>query len=143
MAYYDALVTKWGTLSGTTASKLSQINGLTVQTAAQGSAVVSPSQILNAIVFADLAALTQLQVSQLTLLLAGSSVDVSKGSSIRTGVQALFAGKTTTLANLGALVATADAPITIPWWQATVAQGGGGLNSPVSPDDLKAAGNLT
>jgi hypothetical protein len=74
-----------------------------------GHAILAPSQILNAVVFADLAALTQLQVSQLTLLLAGSSVDASVGTSIRAGIQALFAGKTTTLANLGALVAPFDA----------------------------------
>lgn len=143
MSYYDALVTKWGTLSGTTAAKLSVINALTVQTAAQGSVVVIPSQIINAIVFADLAALTQLQVSQLTLLLAGGSVDASKGSSIRAGIQALFAGKTQTLNNLAALVAPSDAPVTLPWWQATVAQGGGGLSSPVNDADLKSAGGLT
>lgn len=142
MAYYDALVTKWGTLSGTTAAKLSQINASTVPVAAQGIANVTPSQILNAIVFADFAGLTQLQVSQLTLLLAGGLVDVSKNSSIRTGVQALFAGKTATLANLAALVAPFDLPLTISWWQATAAQGGGGLSSPVSLDDLKTAGNL-
>jgi hypothetical protein len=140
MAYYDALVAKWATLTGTTQSKLTQINALTV--AAQQKAILSPSAILNACVFADLASLTQLQVSQLTLLLAGTSIDASVGTSIRAGIQALFAGKTTTLANLAALVAPYD-NATIPWWQATVAQGGGGLSSAVSASDLVAAGNLT
>src|ERR1700681_3567899 len=108
MAYYTALITQWATLTpGTTAAKLAQINGLTVA-GPTGKAVLAPSQILNAIVFADLAALTQLQVSQLTLLLAGSSVDASVGSTIRLGIQALFAGKATTLANLGALVSPLD-----------------------------------
>lgn len=117
MAYYDALVTKWGTLTpGTTAAKLSQINSQTVAGPVQ-KAMLSPSSILNAIVFADLAALTQLQVTQLTLLLQGSQVDASVGTSIRTGIQALFAGKTQTLNNLGALVAPFDSP-QIPWWQA-------------------------
>lgn len=144
MAYYDALVTKWATLSpGTTAAKLAQINAITVQTAAQGTATLSPSAIINAIVFADLAALTQLQVSQLTLLLQGAAVDASKSSSIRTGIQTLFTGKAATLAALAALVAPFDAAVAIPWWQATVAQGGGGLSSPVNAGDLAAAGGLS
>lgn len=143
MAYYDALVTKWGTLSGTTAAKLTAVNALTVQIAANGKAILPPSKIINAIVFADLVALTQLQISQLTLLLQDQNVDASVNTPIRLGIQALFSGKTTTLANLGALVAPFDAPVTIPWWQATVAQGGGGLSGPVSQPDLTAAGGLT
>lgn len=138
MAYYDALIAKWGTLSGTTEQKLTQINALTVTLPAKP-AIFSPSQILNRCVFADLAALTQLQISQLALLLAGSQVDASAGTPIRLGIQTLFAGKTQTLANLGQLVAPYDSP-TASWWSATVAQGGGGLTSPVSLEDLAAAG---
>ncbi len=116
MAYYDALVTKWATLTpGTTYAKLTQLNGLTATGTAQ-KAILTPSQILNAIVFSDLASFTQLQVSQLTLLLAGASIDASAGTTIRAGIQALFAGKTTSLANLATLVAPFDSP-TVPWWQ--------------------------
>jgi hypothetical protein len=140
MAYYDALISKWATLTpGATAAKLAQINAITVTAGSAQKAMISPSAILNAIVFADLAALTQLQVTQLTLLLQGGTVDASAGTSIRAGIQALFAGKTTTLANLGALVAGYDTPV-LPWWQATVAQGGGGLVAPVQPSDLTQAG---
>lgn len=138
MAYYDALIAKWGTLSGTTQSKLDQINALTVTLPAT-KALLTPSSILNACVFADLAGLTQLQVLQLTLLLSGSLVDASAGTPIRLGIQTLFSGKTTTLQNLAALVAPYDSPTAL-WWQATVAQGGGGLSSPVSQADLSAAG---
>lgn len=139
MAYYDALVAKWATLTpGTTAAKLAQINAITV-TGTAVKATLTPSSILNAIVFADLAALTQLQVTQLTLLLQGSSIDASPGTSIRTGIQALFAGKTTTLANLGALVAPYDTP-SIPWATATIAQNGGGLVAMVQLSDLTQAG---
>lgn len=117
MAYYDALITKWATLSpGSTAQKLAQLNAAT-GTGPAVPAKLSPSAILNAIVFADLALLTQLQVTQLTLLLQGNEVDASPGTSIRLGIQALFAGKTQTLNQLGALVAPYDTP-TIPWWQA-------------------------
>src|ERR1035437_891413 len=124
MAYYTALAAEWALLTpGTTAAKLAQLNALTVAIAAQ-KAIISPSQILNAVVFADLAALTQLQVTQLTLLLQGGTVDASAGTSIRLGIQTLFAGKTQTLANLGALVAPFDSP-TAPWWQAN------GYSSPI------------
>lgn len=133
MAYYDALVTKWGTLSpGTTPAKLAQLNALTAPATAQ-KAMLAPSAILNAVVFADLAALTQLQVTQLTLLLQGGQVDASVGSSIRTGIQALFAGKTQTLSNLGALVAPFDSP-TQPWWQ------GNGYPRAFDSGDIAAAG---
>jgi hypothetical protein len=151
VAYYTNLINAWNSatqpptgvtgtgLTGlTTANKLIAINGWTVIGTAT-KAILSPSAILNAIVFSDLAALTQLQVSQLTLLLAGSSVDASVGTSIRAGIQALFAGKTQTLTNLGALVAPFDSPA-VPWWQAS---SGGGLNGPISQPDLTAAGGLT
>lgn len=134
MAYYDALIAKWATLNtGTLAQKLTQINALTVPGPAQR-AVLSPSQILNAIVFADLAALTQLQISQLTLLLAGANVDASVGTPIRLGIQALFSGKTTTLSNLGALVAPFDNGQPIPWWQSV------GYPTPIRDTDATAAG---
>jgi len=145
MAYYTAFTTAWngvtqppagvtgaGLTGGmTTAQKLAAMNGWTVIAAQK--AMLAPSQILNAIVFADLAALTQLQVSQLALLLAGSQVDASAGTSIRAGIQALFAGKSTTLANLAALVAPFDNAIA-PWWQAN------GYLRPFDAGDAQAAG---
>jgi hypothetical protein len=148
MAYYTALINAWNSVTqppagvtGTgltglsTANKLIAINVWTV-VGTPVKAILSPSQILNAIVFADLAALTQLQVSQLTLLLAGTAIDASPGTSIRLGIQALFAGKTATLANLGALVAPFDSP-SVPWWQAN------GYSGPINGNDLGNAGGLT
>ena len=138
MAYYDALIAKWATLApGTTTAKLAELNALTVQTATQGKALLEPSAILNAIVPADLAGLTQLQILILTLLLSGSTVDASKGTTIRAAFQNIFAGKTTTLNNLLALVNGADAPVTIPWWKSV------GYISQLNENDLIAAGNLT
>lgn len=146
MAYYTALITAWngapqppsgvtGTaLTGlTTANKLAAVNGWTVAATPQ-KAILSPSSILNAVVFADLAGLTQLQVTQLTLLLQGSSVDASSNTSIRIGIQTLFAGKTQTLANLGALVAPFDTPPPAPWWQ------GNGYARAFDMGDVAAAG---
>lgn len=145
MAYYDLLIAAWNNptqpppgvtgqaLTGlTTAQKIAAVNAWTVA-GTPAKAILSPSSILNAIVFADLAALTQLQVSQLNLLLAGSSVDASAGTTIRLGIQQLFAGKTQTLINLGALVAPFDSP-TVLWWQAN------GYPSPFHLTDATNAG---
>jgi hypothetical protein len=43
---------------------------------------------------------------------------------------------------VAALTALAKAQVT-PWWQASVANNGGGLTSPVSAADLAAAGGLS
>lgn len=135
MAYYDALKTQWATLTGTTAQKLAAINAATVAGPTQP-ALLTPSQILNACVPADIAALTTAQVTLLTLLLQGSLVDASMNTTIRAGVVAIFNGKTTTMSQLAALVAPYDSP-SIPWWQSA------GYSSPISTNDLVAAGGLT
>lgn len=133
MAYYDALIAKWATLTpGTTAAKLTQLSAITVA-GAPIKAVLTPSQILNACVPADIAALTPAQVTLLTLILQGSTVDASQGTTVRAAAVAIFTGKVTTLAQLGALVAPFDAPA-LPWWTTA------GLSSPVSQADLTAAG---
>lgn len=137
MAYYDALITKWATLSpGTTAQKLAVLNAITVAKGSANPAILTPSQIVNACVPADIASLTTAQVTLLTLLLQGSAVDASAGTTVRAGVIAIFTGKVTTLSQLAALVAPFDNP-TIPWWQSA------GLSGQVSLADLAAAGNLT
>lgn len=136
MAYYDALIAKWAQGSGTTAQKLVQINALTVATGVPVKALLTPSQILNACVPADIAALSSAMVTLLALLLSGSQVDASVGTTVRTGIQTIFAGKTTTLSQLGTLVAPFDNPV-IPWWESN------GYASPISPSDLAAAGGLT
>ena len=151
MAYYTNLIAAWNNatqpppgVTGTaltalsTANKIAAINAWTI-TGTPQKAVLSPSAVINAIVASDLASLTTAQVSLLTLLLQGSSIDASVGTTIRAAAQAIFAGKTATLTALGALVAPFDAP-QIPWWSAPT---GGALTSPVGLPDLAAAGNLT
>jgi len=141
MAYYDALIAKWATLTGTTAQKLSAINALTVMVSAP--AHLNVSDIINAITPTDFASLSSLQLQQMQFLLQSSgNVNASPSTTIRAVFQTIFAGKTTTLNNLAALVAPYDSA-TLPWWQASVAQGGGGLSSPVNGNDLVNAGNLT
>jgi hypothetical protein len=129
MAYYTALQTAWNgatqppngvtgtaiTGAMTTAQKLAAINTWTVPNPQK--AILSPSAVLNAIVAADLAALTATQVSFLTLVLQGSSIDASVGTTVRAAIQTIFTGKTTTLSQLGSLVAPYD-NVTQPWWQA-------------------------
>lgn len=120
----------------TTAQKLAAVNGWTVPNPAGAQpALLTPSQILNAVVPADLAALTTAQVSVLALVLSGATVDASKGTTVRAAVQNIFSGKTTTLSQLTALVAPFDSP-TIPWWQSV------GLTSAINANDLAAAGGL-
>lgn len=120
MAFYDALTAAWNgatqppagvtgtglTAQMTTQQKLDAINAWTVVSAKK--ALLSPSAILNAIVAADLAALTSAQVSFLTLVLQGSTVDASAGTTVRAAIQTIFSGKTVTLSQLAALVAPYD-----------------------------------
>lgn len=78
-------------------------------------AVLNVPDIINAIVPADFTGLTQIQLSQMMLLLGGAgTVNASPGTTIRAVFQNIFAAKATTLANLGALVAPFD-NATAPW----------------------------
>jgi hypothetical protein len=152
MAYYDPLIAVWNTTalpagvtgaplaaSMTKQQKLDTINGWMVDQSQNKPAVIlSPSQILNAIVFADLAGLTQLQLLQLQLLLSGNSVDVSAGTTIRQGLQQLFAGKAQTIANFQALVTPFDTPRVT--WCAANGYPGGGDKGGLNLNDVLAAG---
>lgn len=142
MAYYDALIAKWATLTpGTTAAKLAQINAMTASGSIPTTIFVSGADVLNCIDFAEFNALTDArQKNLLTLcatpgLLMGGSAQTSK---ILAGmIIAYFPGGGPTIL---ALTAMSKA---MPWWKATVAQGGGELNGPVLPSDLEQAGGLT
>lgn len=81
--------------------------------AAPQKVLLAPSTIINAIVPADLAGLTPAQVSFLTLVLQGSVVDASSGTTVRIAIQTIFSGKATTLSQLGALVAPYDNATTL------------------------------
>jgi hypothetical protein len=139
MTYYDALVAKWATLTpGTTAAKLSQINALTV-TGTAVPMVVPTYKIYNLIVATEFIALTAANQQLIRDILGMGTVDASPGTSVRSRIVALFPSGTATFTALSALAATYDTP-TIPWWQATLAQGGGGLVALVQPSDLTQAG---
>lgn len=143
MAYYDALITKWATLNpGTTAAKLAQINALTV-TGAAIPMIVPSYEIYECIDPTEFTALSAANQTIVRDILGMGTVNGSPGTKTRARIVALFtnASGPTRLA-LAALAAKYDTP-QIPWWQGTVAQGGGGLTQPVYLSDLEAAGGLS
>lgn len=142
MAYYDALITKWATLTpGTTAAKLAQINALTV--AGQAISMVIPTyKIYNLIDAAEFGALTAANQQLVRDILNMGTVDGSPGTAIRARLVSIFTNGGPTRVALAALAALYDTPA-IPWWQGPIAQGGGALQAPVVPSDLVQAGNLT
>ncbi len=121
MAYYTALIAAWnnatqpppgviGTaLTGgmTTAQKLAAVNAWTV--AVPQPANIPVTSIIGAIVPADFTGLTALQLQQLQFLLqASQTVFAPPNGTVRSVFGSIFAGKTTTLANLTALVTPLD-----------------------------------
>ena len=134
MAYYDALIAKWPSIAGAnTAAKLAAINTLTVPSAQK--ALLSVNDIINAIQPADFPN-TQIPLMQMQLLIGGRDVvDASIGTTIRSVFTTIFAGKTATLAALGALVAPYDNAT-----QLWITANGYGL---IGLDDLRIAGGLS
>ena len=143
MPYYDALKTKWATLSpGTTAQKLAAINALTVAGPAQSvpiSTVVNWLRMNNlwlpikaavafgsspgAMAAVDLNSDLREQTIDFTLPLVGAMLAdlVSHGLLSQAQSDALVAMGATTL----------------PWWQSA------GYTSPIGQGDLAAAGGLS
>ena len=120
MAYYTALIAAWnnatqpppgvtGTaLTGlTTAQKVAAVNAWTV--AAPQPANIAVTSIIGAILPADFTSLTALQLQQLQFLLqSAQTIFAPPGGTIRSVFASIFAGKTTTLNNLTALVTPFD-----------------------------------
>jgi len=139
MSYYTALINEWPNLTpGTTAAKLAQINALTVSGAVPTTLYVSGAQLLNCINWAEFAALTAAQQSNLLMLcvndglLLGGSANI--GFMADGMILAYFpnhSGPT-----IVALTALAQASVQ-PWWQAN------GYSSPITQSDLTAAGGLS
>lgn len=140
---YDALITKWATLTGTTTQKLDVINAAIVTGVIPASFYVTGADIANAINWGELAALTATARADLLSMCAipgpllGGSANTTR--LVPGMIIANFTGGSQTIAGLVALAKAA----TTPWWQAPVAAGGGGLSSPVTGNDLVAAGGLT
>jgi uncharacterized protein (DUF2235 family) len=142
MAYYTALIAKWATLTpGTTAAKLAQINAITVTGSVPATFFIDGTSVLNCINWTEFAALTS---AQQTMILSVCAAPGQLLGGAGTFLGSMFVATFTNLSGptIVALTALAKAQVQ-PWWQATVAQGGGGLSSPVSVGDLTAAGGLT
>lgn len=128
MAYYDAFIAAWnngatalpsgasGTLflaGDTTEQKLAKLNAWTIQQ--QGAVIVPTYKIYNAIVPADFTSLTAANQQLVRDILGMGTVDASSGTNVHAVLASVFAGKTTTLSNFAALIATFV--VTISWWQ--------------------------
>ena len=142
MSYYTALINEWSTIttanpSFTTAQKLAAVNALTVTGAVPTSLSATGAQVLNCINWAEFAALTAQQQSNLLMLCAipGSMLGGSGNTAFMVDgmILAYFSHTGPTIA---ALTALAQASVQ-PWWQAN------GYTSAIGPNDLVAAGNLT
>lgn len=143
MAYYDALIAKWATLSGTTQQKLDAINALTVTGSAEPM-IIPTYSIYNLIDPTEWGSVSANNQQIVRDIIGMGTVDASPGTPVRTRLASIFPLATfpTTRAALNALAAKYDSP-PIPWWQGTIAQGGGALNGPVVLSDLQRAGGLS
>jgi hypothetical protein len=145
MAYYDALISKWGTLSGSTQQKLAAINALTVPAPnapvpiAQVMSYLRENGLWLPIKAAAAAGTSQGAMAALDLNqdLRQTSIDFSLPL-VGAMLADLVSHGLLTSGQSAALTAMGTPPVL--WWQAPVAQGGGGLSSSVSQDDLTAAG---
>ena len=145
MTDYSALVSKWSQLSpGSTQQKLDAINALTVTTGQiPTSLTITGIQLANCIAYSEFKVLTSAQQQNLLALCAISGPLLGGSANLTHLLVGMLldyfppAGLT-----IAALTAFASAAA-IPWWQATVVQGGGGLTGPVGMNDLIAAGGLT
>lgn len=140
---YSALVTKWNTLSGTTQSKIDQVNATVVTGVVPTSITVAADAVFNCITFSEFNALTAQQQSNILGIchvagqLLGGSANVSK--MLAGMLVAYFPPAGSTIANLTAMAKATSSP----WCNTPVAQGGGGLASPtINQNDLTAAGGL-
>jgi len=138
VAYYDALVTEWATLTGTTSAKLAAVNALTV------AGPVEPVPVLSI--------MTYLRANNLWMTIKSSAtpgaqaaVDYNSDPRVQTldvtlpitqGMLADLVSHTLlTQAQSNAITALGNT--SVPWWQAN------GYSGPFSEPDLQAAGNLT
>jgi hypothetical protein len=135
VAYYDALIAEWATLTpGTTAQKLTQINNLKVAGSIPTTLYVTGSQILNCINWTEFAALTPAQ--QLNVLTLCSIQGSLLGGSANTSfvvdgmIIAYFPLQGSTIAALTALAKAS----TVYWWQSA------GYPVMINTDMLAAAG---
>lgn len=159
MSYYSALTAAWNTSSAqaaalpagvagtslfglTTANKITAVNGWTVTGTVPTTFNISGAQILGCINWTEFAALTAAQQSNLLLL--GQTQNLVGGTATTAHIAAgmILAYFSLGGATVAALTALASAQVQ-PWWSTSVANGGGGLSSPISQSDVTAAGGIS
>lgn len=154
MAYYDALIAKWATLTGTTDEKLAAVNALTLPgpnadvpvAAVEGylSLAGVPTAMEDWIAANPAPSVPRTACNELLRTIASPHVETFAMSqpatyaALQGMLQALEAVSLLTSGQVADLLAMAAT--TVPWWQASVAAGGGGLSGPVSETDLEPAG---
>ncbi|HEY8837232.1 MAG TPA: hypothetical protein VIO16_06020 [Dehalococcoidia bacterium] len=140
MAYYDALVAKWATLTGTTQARLDAVNALTIP----GPNV--PVPVLQVMTYLRENNLWMaIKAATATSAGAAAAVDYNSDPRVQTLdvslaiVQGMLADLVThgllSQAQSDAIVAMGAPPVL--WWQAN------GYTGPFSAPDLQAAGGLT
>ncbi len=154
MAHYTSLIAAWNSatqppsgVSGTaltgltTANKIIAVNGWTVTGTIPTNFYVTGAQIMNCINWTEFNALTVAQQQNLLLLCANAGQLLGGSDNTAFLVDGMIlayfpnhSGPTVT-----SLIQLANAQIQ-PWWSTSVDRGGGGLTSPVSIDDVTAAG---
>lgn len=141
MAYYTALINEWATITSanpnfTAAQKLAAVNALTVTGSIPTLFNTTGAAIFNCLNYTEFLTLTAAQQTQLMQMcvIPGTLVGGS-ASTLGAWFVAIFAGKLggPTIAALTTLAQVAVQP----WWQAN------GYTSPIGPNDLVLAGNLT
>src|SRR5271166_5907741 len=158
MAYYTALISAWNTSSAspgalpsgvagtslfglTTPNKIIAVKAWTVTGTIPTTTTFSGAQLSGWINWTEFAALTAAQQANLMSLIAGQGPYL--GGSANTGllpvgmILAFFTNHSgPTVAAMTAYVNS----LVLPWWQTTVANGGGGLNGVVGQTDATIAG---
>lgn len=137
MAYYDALIAKWATLTpGTTAVKLAQLNSITVTGAVPTSFYITGDQLLNCINYAEFKALVATDQNNILAICRTPGRLLGGSSNTSFIVDGLIIDKFPLAGpTVAALTALAQGTVQ-PWWQAN------GYTGPFSQADLTAAGNL-
>ena len=136
MAYYDDLIAKLATLTGTTAQKLAAINALTVTGTIPTTFVVTGAQIMNCLDFGEFNTLSAAQQSIVMQICAVPGTIVSGANTFTGKLFASYYSTKLTGPTITAFIALAQGVVQS-WWQAN------GYSSPISANDLAAAGGLT
>lgn len=148
MAYYDALIAKWATLPAVTTgadvtANLATLNAMTVPGTTQPVAIIDAVTYLreqNAWLAIKAAAPTNPAAEAAVDLnddIRATTVDFSLPG-VRAMIDALVTSGYLTTAQSAALIAMGATAV--PWWEASIADTGAALSSPINVHDLIAAG---